>query len=177
MADFATAMTAVLKTENNYIKDANKPDTEIYQGISRLHNPEWPGWKRIDLAKTRPGFPLNLKEDTELARLVMEHYRIYYWDQIKGNEIADQEIAEAIFDCAVNSGPRTSAKLAQAVVQAKVDGVINPQSLEKINQSDRRTFLTLFALARIGRYVQICEKHRENRKYFFDWVKRTLEGV
>ena len=83
----------------------------------------------------------------------------------------------ADFDFAVNAGPRTSSKLAQISVGAKADGVIGPKTLEKLNAEDTRAFLAVFALAKIGRYVSICEKRDINRKYFYGWVRRTLEGV
>ena len=109
--------------------------------------------------------------------MIRDLYEVNYWDKILGDEIADQDIAESIFDFAVNAGPRTSAKLAQIAVEAKPDGVIGPVTLEKINADDKRAFLAVFALAKIGRYVNICEKRKESRKYFFGWVRRTLEGL
>jgi len=55
--------------------------------------------------------------------------------------------------------------------------VIGPNTLEKINTDNKRAFLATFALAKIGRYVNICENRKESRKYFFGWVRRTLEGM
>jgi lysozyme family protein len=177
MADFSKALASTLKAEGGYSNDPDDPGGETYRGISRIHNPIWPGWTIIDQAKNSPGFPLDLEDNDELAELVSSHYQSNYWDRIRGDEIADQEIAEAIFDFAVNAGPRTSTKLAQSVAGAPVDGIVGPHTLEKLNHFDRSTFLALFALARIGRYVHLCETNRKYRKYFFGWVKRTLEGV
>lgn len=35
-------------------------------------------------------------------------------------------------------------------------------------------FEASFKLARIERYVRICEKRPTNKKYFFGWVRRTI---
>jgi lysozyme family protein len=77
----------------------------------------------------------------------------------------------------LTAGPRTSAMLAQLAVGAKADGVIGPKTLGKINVDDKRAFLATFALAKISRYISICERRKESRKYFFGWVRRTLEGM
>ncbi|HFQ81144.1 MAG TPA: N-acetylmuramidase [Desulfobacterales bacterium] len=177
MADFQTAIKATLKAEGGYVNDPDDPGGETYKGIARHKNAKWPGWVNIDLLKNKKGFPENLEDDADLQAKVYALYEANYWDKIRGDEIEDQDIAESVFDFAVNSGPRTSAKLAQIATGATADGVIGAKTLEKINTDDKRAFLATFALAKIGRYVSICEKRKESRKYFFGWVRRTLEGI
>ncbi len=146
-------------------------------GIARSRNPKWTGWTTIDLLKTKSKFPKTLDDHAEVQQQVKALYEANYWDKVKGDDIHDQDIAESIFDFAVNAGLRTRSKLAQMAVGAKADGVIGAKTLEKINAEETRTFLAVFALAKIGRYVSICEKRSTSRKYFFGWVRRTLEGV
>ena len=177
MADFKDAIQATLKAEGGYVFDPVDPGGETYQGISRVNNSKWRGWVSIDLAKNQSNFPRNLDNNSELHQQVLDLYESQYWDKICGDDIADQDIAESIFDFAVNAGPRTSSKLAQLSVGATADGVIGPETLEKLNADDKRAFLATFALAKIGRYANICEKRPQSRKYFYGWVKRTLEGM
>ena len=177
MADFKTALEATLKHEGGYAFDPQDPGGETYKGIARERNPKWKGWMKVDLLRRAQGFPRNLDQDDELQRLVGELYELNYWHKIQGDEIADQDMAEAIFDFAVNAGPITSAKLAQATVGAEPDGVIGPDTVARINAEDKRTFLALFTLSKIGRYVGICQQRADSRKYFFGWVRRALEGV
>lgn len=177
MADFEKALELTIKAEGGYVNDPNDPGGETYKGIARSRNPKWQGWVNVDILKNKSRFPKNLESDDDLQKKVKTLYESNYWDKIQGDQIVDQDIAESIFDFAVNAGPRTSSKLAQLAVAAKSDGVIGPKTLEKINQEDTRTFLAVFALAKIGRYVNICEKRSESRKYFFGWVRRTLEGI
>ncbi len=177
MAKFDEAFEATLAAEGDYVNDPKDPGGETYKGIARTRNPKWPGWVNVDVLKTKSNFPYNLNSSEELQLQVRELYEVNYWHKISGDEIENQDIAESIFDFAVNAGPRTSAKLAQITVAAKADGVIGPNTLTKINAEDPRTFLAVFALSKISRYVDICQKRPDSRKYFFGWVRRTLEGV
>ena len=177
MADFNAAFEMTMKAEGGYVNDPDDPGGETYKGIARSRNPKWNGWTTIDLLKKEANFPKNLDNNAVVQQKVKDLYEANYWDKICGDDITDQDIAESIFDFAVNAGPRTSAKLAQITVQAEPDGVLGPVTLEKINTDDKRAFLAVFALAKIGRYVNICEKRNASRKYFFGWVKRTLEGL
>jgi len=177
MADFNVAFKETMKAEGGYVNDKDDPGGETYMGIARTRNSKWPGWVTIDLLKNKSNFPKSLDKNDEVQRQVKELYEANYWDKVRGDEIKDQDIAESIFDFAVNAGPRTSAKLAQFAVKAEPDGVIGPKTIEKINADDPRAFLAVFALAKIGRYVKICEKRTTSRKYFFGWVRRTLEAM
>ena len=177
MADFNAAFDVTMKAEGGYVNDPDDPGGETYKGIARSRNPKWSGWINIDLLKNVADFPKNMESDASLQQKVRDLYEANYWDKIQGDQIEDQDVAESIFDFAVNAGPRTSAKLAQMAVEAKADGVIGPVTLKKINADDKRAFLAVFALAKIGRYVSICEKRHTSRKYFFGWVRRTLEGL
>lgn len=58
-------------------------------------------------------------------------YRTDYWDRCWCDELPDG-IDLAVFDTAVNSGPSRSIRFIQEVVDAKVDGAIGPNTLEKI---------------------------------------------
>ena len=158
MADFNKAFDVTMKAEGGYVNDPDDPGGETYKGIARSRNPKWQGWVNIDLLKNKGNFPKDLDDDDDLQQKIRDLYEVNYWDKILGDEIADQDIAESIFNFAVNAGSRTSAKLAQIAVEAKPDGVIGPVTLEKINADDKRAFLAVFALAKIGRYVNICEK-------------------
>jgi len=177
MANFNEAFENTMKSEGAYVDDPDDLGGETYKGIARKRNSKWDGWITVDLLKQKPNFPKNLDQDETLQQKIKKFYEINYWDKIRGDSIIDQDVAESIFDFGVNAGPKTSAKLAQISVQAEPDGVIGPKTLKKLNTEDKKTFLALFALTKIGRYVSICEKNNTNRKYFYGWVRRTLEGV
>jgi lysozyme family protein len=177
MADFAEAFIQTMKSEGGYVNDPQYPGGETYKGITRKMNSKWDGWIIIDTMKKQKNFPENLGSNAELQKRVKDFYEINYWDKVKGDDIVNQDVAESIFDFAVNAGVVTSSKLAQMTVGANPDGVIGQTTLGKINADDPKTFLALFALNKIARYIAICEQRQESKKYFYGWVKRALDGV
>ena len=177
MADFETAFAATMKAEGGYVNDPQDPGGETYKGIARKMNSKWDGWILIDMAKKERNFPANLDSNTGLQDKIRNFYQVNYWDKLRCHEIEKQGIAASIFDFGVNAGTITSAKLAQFTVDAEPDGVIGNDTLGKINAYDERTFLALFALNKIARYINICEKRKDSKKFFYGWVKRTLEAI
>lgn len=177
MADFNLAFEKTMRAEGGYANDPQDPGGETYKGVARKSNPKWIGWITIDQMKAKSNFPRNLDSNSDLQILIKEFYETNYWDKIRGDEILDQNIAESIFDFGVNAGPTTSIKIAQMTVGTNADGVIGPETLDKINQDNPRAFLAVFAIHKIGRYINICEKRKDSRKYFYGWIKRTVEAL
>ena len=177
MADFNQAYEKTMAHEGGYVNDPDDRGGETYKGIARKFNSKWEGWSIIDIARTKGNFPRSLDSDQRLQDMIKRFYETGYWDSILGDQINSQLVAEAIFDFGVNAGVASSSKLAQAVADVKADGVIGAKSIEAINKLDEKQFITSFTLAKIARYVHLCEKRTENRKFFFGWVRRALGGV
>lgn len=178
MSDFKQALEIILAHEGGYVNDPDDPGGETYRGIARKMNSKWPGWVTVDLLKLdKKAFPKNLDQDDVLQAAIRAFYEANYWDRIRGDDFSNQDAACAVFDFAVNAGVVASSKVAQVAARVAVDGVIGSVTVAKINAMDPRVFLSLFALGRIARYAAICEKRPESRKFFYGWVKRTLEAV
>lgn len=165
MADFNPAFERTLANEGGY-RLTNIPGDaggQTYAGIARKRNPSWPGWRAVDAG------------DTPASDLVRDYYRDHYWAPIRGDRIADQRIAETIYDCGVNCGPAVAAKLAQIVVGATPDGIIGPKSVELINQADPALFGARYALAKLARYRDIVQRDRSQGKFLLGWINRVLK--
>jgi lysozyme family protein len=176
-ASFKPAFEATLRNEGGYGNDPQDPGGETYRGIARKFHSKWEGWSTIDNLKKKSNFPRSLDQDATLLAQIQDFYQHQFWDKIRGDEIENQDIAESIFDFAVNAGISASVTLAQTACGLEADGVMGKDTLTALNQQDPKTFLALFALHKIARYVHIVDKRPESRKFFFGWVKRTLEGV
>jgi lysozyme family protein len=180
MADFEKALRLILTHEGGYVNDPDDPGGETYRGIARKKWPGWSGWTIIDMLKTRPGFPGNLIRPDEVEIIhqleyeVGTFYHTQFWRKVGGELITDQRVAESVFDFAINAGISTSITLAQSVTGAVTDGVAGPKTCEAINRFPADHFLAAFAVAKICRYVEICRKRPESKKYFFGWVIRAL---
>jgi lysozyme family protein len=168
MADFAPAFEKMIRDEGGY-KLTNIPGDRggmTYAGIARKPNPQWAGWEFVDQQ--------DFGSATELVR---NFYKSNFWDRIRGDEIANQAIAETIFNFSVNTGIGVAVKLAQLIVGTAPDGAVGPKTLERLNICTEKNFLPAYALAKISRYAQICNKDRSQSKFLLGWVNRTLSGL
>ncbi len=175
MANFDPAFEKTAKAEEGYVNDPKDLSGEHYKGITRKSHPHWKGWTTLDLLKAKKNFPKNLDHDQELHSHLKTLFRKEYWDRISGDNINEQAIAESIFDFAVNAGPLTSIKMAQMTLGVEPNGIVGEATLNKINEEDARSFLAVFAIQKIRRYVSLCEKLPESKKLLLGWIKRTVE--
>jgi lysozyme family protein len=169
MADFNPAFEKMIVDEGGYTLHTIPSDTGgmTYAGIARNKNPNWPGWNLID----------HDEKGTLLTEMVRKFYKTEFWDRIRGDEIAQQIVAESIFNFGVNTGLGVAIKLAQLIVGATPDGAIGPKTLEKFNAAEPESFKKSYALAKIARYADICNKNRSQSKFLLGWINRTLKGL
>jgi lysozyme family protein len=168
MANFLIAFEKTIADEGGYQLTDIPGDRggQTYAGIARKPNPDWAGWQYIDR-----------KDFGSATPLVREFYKSHFWDRVRGDDIANQAIAETIFNFSVNTGVSVAAKLAQLIVGVTPDGAIGAKTVERLNICTPEKFLPAYALAKISRYVQICMKDRSQSKFLLGWCRRTLEGL
>lgn len=166
MANFYLAFEKMIRNEGGYqlVNVLGDRGGQTFAGISRRAHPDWEGWRFID----NRDLPVDL-----VPKFYMEHY----WRPICGDEIAHQAAAEAIFDFAVNAGVKVAVTLAQLVVGIDQDGRIGPATLAKIDAADEAVFVLKYALAKVARYAEICNRDREQSKFLLGWINRTVKGL
>jgi lysozyme family protein len=170
MADFNSAFEKMIVDEGGYQLTTLAGDTGgmTYAGIARNPNPRWPGWGLIDQGALNN--PL-------LTGMVRNFYKVEFWDRIRGDEIANSVVAENIFNFGVNTGVKVAVKLAQLIVGATPDGSVGDVTLQKFNSVEPESFKKAYALAKITRYADICNKNRTQSKFLLGWINRTLKGL
>jgi lysozyme family protein len=176
MADFNQAYRLILANEGGYVNDPQDPGGETYKGIARKKQPDWIGWIIVDAMKKQPNFPASLDQSQNLQAEIQRFYKVLFWDKIGGGQINDQEVANSIFDFAVNSGVSTSIGLAQQVVGASCDGVIGTKTIQAINSFQPDHFIAAFTVEKCRKYIAICKKRPDSRKYFFGWIDRSVNS-
>ena len=170
MAQFEPAFDKMLANEGGYklVNVQGDSGGETYAGIARNYHNTWSGWSYIDS---------NDLSNPQLQELVKTFYKSNFWDTVSGDQINSNQIADSIFDFAVNAGVSTSAKIAQGIVGAGMDGKIGPITLGKLNSYDEEKFILKFALAKVSRYAQICNKNNSQTKFLLGWVNRALKEI
>lgn len=158
MADFTKAFNLMIAHEGGYVYDPDDPGGETKFGITKRSYP-----------------------NIDIKNLTIEHassiYKTDFWDKINGDMIASQQMANSIFDFAVNAGIEISSKLAQKVVgipEAEQDGKLGKNSIAKLNIFFPEHFQAAFTVEKIRRYISICKKRPESKKYFFGWIDRAV---
>ena len=110
MAKFEKAFVITMGHEGGYSNLKVDRGGETFRGISRRFFPSWVGWRIVDKLKADYR---QLAADSELKDLVQDFYKSEFWDRFVGDQIEDQDIANELFDTAVNLGVHKAVKILQ----------------------------------------------------------------
>lgn len=187
MAEFKIAFDRTMLAEGRfkYSNRASDRGGETYSGISWGAHPNWPGWALINARKPSPDFPNNLKGYAALEALVEPLYKTEYWDQIHGDQIHDQGIANETFDQAVNSYWLTAGMFLQRALNIlnkrsriypdlQVDGKIGPRTLAILNtHPNPAAVLKALNGYQFCNYRDLAEHDAVQEDNFYGWLSRT----
>lgn len=164
MAEFAAALSYVLKHEGGWSNDPDDPGGATMQGIT--------------LATARQH---GILTPEDLRNITFEQlsaiYRIEYW---RFSWITSQRVATKLLDMAVNLGPRTATKLLQGILNAlgaslAEDGLWGPLTQEATNAVPEDRMLRLLVMACESRYREIVARRPQSAKFLDGWLKRAAE--
>lgn len=150
------AILKTIKKEGGYVNDPLDAGGETHYGISKRAFPD---------------------EDIKGMTIwrAMEIYRKWYADPLRLSEINNPRIGWKIFDVGVNTGLQRSVKLAQETCGADVDGIMGPQTLRAINETDEVVFFAKFIPALESFYVDIVERNPTQQKFLRGWLTRAAD--
>lgn len=139
MANFNLAVEKILAVEGGYSNHPQDPGGETRWGISKRSYPD-----------------LDIKNLTKEQAIGI--YRRDYWDY---DWIPSQEVAEKLFDMAVNMGVQTSNRYLQHALRElgfalNVDGVIGGQTAAATHASNPGVLLTELRRWQIKHYLNIA---------------------
>jgi len=148
--------------------------TILREGGGKLHKVAGDSGGTTKYGISQKSYPqVNLEKLTEENAKAI--YKRDYWDRIMGDLIISQQIAEELFDTAVNMGVKSAVKLLQLTnTNLIADGIFGIKTLEAVNSSTPETLMPLYKLIRIARYAAICNADRTQDKFLLGWINRTL---
>lgn len=139
MGNFNIAFQKTMRWEKGCVDDPQDPGGKTKDGVTqRTYNQYYPG----DVYKMT---------DYQCSRI----YKIGYWDKIKGDQIKCQQVANLLYDYAVNSGVSRASKEIQGIVGVTVDGVIGPKTIAAINSADGQLVFNKLKEARRAFYISL----------------------
>ena len=188
MAEFKKILEETLLNEGGFSDDPEDNGGMTLFGIARTKNPQWAGWKEVDQiirsngwnSKNKAHWPLIAKACKKIDS-VEAFYRTNYWNEMKGENIFANSIAQTIFDYGVNTGIGTAIKNVQRTLKIVDDGDFGPKTLATLNSFIMTESLYKwseeFTLRKLARYVKIVTNESENIKFIFGWTSRSFENL
>lgn len=123
--DFDTAFNTLLKHEGGFSDHPSDPGGKTRYGIT-------------EAVAREAGYRGDMRElPIDLAKRI---YKTRYWDAVRADELPEA-VRYAVFDAAVNSGPRQAILWLQRAVGVKDDGIIGPQTLAAVRAADPERLL------------------------------------
>ena len=143
LSNFQTSLILVLKSEGNFINHPRDPGGMTNLGVTRN---VWRDWVKrdVDEAEMRSLTP----------ELVTPLYKARYWDACKCDDLP-RGVDYAVFDSAVNMGPSRAAKLLQAALEVKADGIIGRATIAAATAADPVELLEAFSLGKEAFYQSL----------------------
>lgn len=160
--------------EGGYSNDPRDPGGETYLGVSRVHNPGWPGWALVDKHRADFTFPKSLGFDAALTALAGSFYKATYWGPA-GCDAVPEILRFDLFDMAVNQGVHTAVKALQRAAGVTDDGALGPTSLAAVKAALPVRLLFRFEAARLDRYAEGSDAQLLN--YGRGWLRRVATNM
>ena len=184
MTSFDAAVAIVLRHEGGWVNDARDPGGETNFGISmRFIKAQGLDAAALGLESLEPGCLKKLERATASGL-----YRRYFWDAGGYGMVADQLVATALFDCAVNCGLFRAAVLAQQCLhelgasmvqvaggtrQVTVDGKFGAITAAAINCCSQTAFRKTYRAARERFYRDLVARKPEMKAFLKSWLHRA----
>ena len=185
MADFHSAFDRTIGFEGKYSVDPQDRGGETYKGISRKANPAWEGWINVDGCKNMPDFPGTLENFSELQKQV-EYFYQQLWFRTGCHLITDQELAEALFDTAVNMGERRAVMFLQNGLNVlnrneslwkdiATDGRFGEETKAALSiiTTEEPILAKIVMILRGAAYLDILRNHPDQEKFARGWLARV----
>lgn len=187
---FKTCLARLMRIEGGYNNDPADPGAETFRGISRRFHPSWPGWSIIDLAKIHPDFPATLKDDAELARLVVDFYHVNYWQRFQGDQVAavSHSLACELMESSVILGVHKAAGILQRSLNylnrngalypdVVVDGVTGPATLAALASFAAVDSIDLLVkvlnILQGAHFLAVIDQNPTQEKFARGWLARV----
>jgi lysozyme family protein len=151
MAEFELAITGTLKNEGGYEDDPSDPGGETNFGISKRSYPQ------VDIK--------NLTKEEASA--------IYLRDFWKFNGLANQMLANKVFDMYVNMGHQAIMILQRLLGGVGVDGVYGVQTETAANAANPFVLLMHYQSALVQHYRAIAASNPAEAKFLTGWIRRA----
>lgn len=191
MADFRIAYNIVRQHEGGYANNKADNGGETFKGIARKFWSDWSGWKFIDAIKSKFNTSDADVIDREAAKIpdlqnaVLAFYKSNFWNVLSLDAVINQDIANELFDTAVNMSTNTAGEFLQRSLNVLnrngqdysdllVDGKIGQKTITVLNAHKYpQTVLKVLNCLQGAKYISICEHNPSQEIFIRSWMSRV----
>ncbi|MBF0590251.1 MAG: hypothetical protein HQL53_14110 [Magnetococcales bacterium] len=176
MANFESAISIVLQHEGGYVNDPVDPGGATNYGVS-LRFLRATG--DLDLGDVDGDGDIDADDIRQMNRdQAIAIYRSEFWDRGGYEHIRHQNVANKLFDAAVNMGPKQAHKLVQRALwsvgrRVVVDGQLGPRTLAAIQDANGAHLLAALRSEMAGFYRELIARRPQLKKYRKGWERRA----
>ena len=156
MSQFSIAIALTLEHEGGYVDNPADPGGPTNMGVTQA---DMPG---VDI------------KDLTVAQ-AEAFYKQNYWNPLY-DQIADQSVANKIFDMGVLCGVHEAVQYAQWSTNVRLtieaDGVFGSETLAAVNGTDSTTFLETYKAGLVFYALDIVATYSDERIFLDGWVNR-----
>lgn len=203
MANFEPAYQSTAAIEGGYSNHPSDPGKETWKGVARARHETWGGWKIVDQIKNqlsltdsdlidhrecRKRLAAELRQNTDLNELIHIFYKNEFWDKFQGDNIIDQNVAEELYDTAVNASPGKAITILQEALNSLnrratlypdlvCDGLFGSKTNNAINvlynEGDDEILYNIMNVLQGAYYVSLMKKNDKFEDFTRGWFKRV----
>jgi len=172
MASFDVFFPTLLRFEGGFVDDPDDPGGATNKGITMQ---TFSACARRLLGMEPTLANLRALTDQQAGKI----YKPLYWDKVRGDDIALQDLADIVFDFFVNAGANAT-RLLQTVMNAAgaspsvtVDGAIGPITIRTLGGLDQRDVYRRYKQGRIQYYQNLAATNPQLEKFLKGWLNRV----
>jgi len=172
MASFEAFFPTLLTHEGGFVDDPADPGGATNKGVT-FETFKSSAQRYLGIEPTLDN--LKALTDDQAAKI----YKPLYWDPVRGDEIALQDLANIVFDFQVNAGAAAS-KLLQRVLNDQgaqpplgVDGNVGDATMRALGRADARAVYRAYKAGRIAYYQDLVARRPALGKFLYGWMKRV----
>ncbi|MEM9931269.1 MAG: glycosyl hydrolase 108 family protein [Bacteroidota bacterium] len=166
---FAIAHAPVARIEGGYQR--HKADRGNYNREGVLVGTNW--GIAAPVAEAYFGRTVTRKDMEKLDKSVaMDIFRRNFWNKIRADEYPDQQLANIVYDGAVNHGVYWGVKLLQRSMGIRQDGIVGPVTLATIRIKDPEQLYNAYFTTRQNFYHAIVANRPSQQVFLRGWLRR-----
>jgi lysozyme family protein len=162
MGKFSDALPIVQKSEGGYSNHKSDRGGKTNYGVTNVTFHE--AQRQRIISKNIVSVKNITKKDAEKI------FKQMYWDKIHGDDLP-RDLSIAMFDMAINSGPKTAVTTLQKILKVTPDGVVGSETLLAIDNY-KGNLLDDYIKAREAKYGRIVANDPSQKVFIKGWLNR-----